>query len=390
MTSPALSVEQQIKQLGDARKLVLSDANYYPQIIQGILPIVAPPARVELRRWVAEFLAETFASPSIALSQKETLSLIVLETLSDPAGLNRTELSRVAHKRVMIKEYDAKLLGPGGFKVLVSDANVTLPSGEQVKSGLAFRNEFHLHPLAAADLFVPCGGRPESVNLTNVKRLFNEKTGAPHFKVIIEGANLFFTQDARMVLEKAGVVLYKDASANKGGVTSSSLEVLAALSLSHDQFEQHMTVRDENKIPAFYQQYVKEIQQRIENDADYEFECIWQEHVRSHTPRYLLTDMLSDKINTLNDLIQDSPLWTNGELRTTVLARAVPPVLLNLVGITDLLKRVPENYTKAIFGAYLASRYIYQFGLHANEMQFFTFMSNYLKPSVTDTKPKKA
>lgn len=308
----------------------------------------------------------------------------------DPAGLNRTELSRVAHKRVMIKEYDAKLLGPGGFKVLVSDANVTLPSGEQVKSGLAFRNEFHLHPLAAADLFVPCGGRPESVNLTNVKRLFNEKTGAPHFKVIIEGANLFFTQDARMVLEKAGVVLYKDASANKGGVTSSSLEVLAALSLSHDQFEQHMTVRDENKIPAFYQQYVKEIQQRIENDADYEFECIWQEHVRSHTPRYLLTDMLSDKINTLNDLIQDSPLWTNGELRTTVLARAVPPVLLNLVGITDLLKRVPENYTKAIFGAYLASRYIYQFGLHANEMQFFTFMSNYLKPSVTDTKPKKA
>jgi symplekin len=81
MTSPALSVEQQIKQLDDARKLVLSDANYYPQIIQGILPIVAPPARVELRRWVAEFLAETFASPSIALSQKETLSLIVLETL---------------------------------------------------------------------------------------------------------------------------------------------------------------------------------------------------------------------------------------------------------------------------------------------------------------------
>jgi symplekin len=81
MTSPALSVEQQIKQLDDARKLVLSDANYYPQIIQGILPIVAPPARVELRRWVAEFLAETLASPSIALSQKETLSLIVLETL---------------------------------------------------------------------------------------------------------------------------------------------------------------------------------------------------------------------------------------------------------------------------------------------------------------------
>lgn len=80
MAAPA-PVEEQIKQLGDARKLVLSDANFYPTIVQNILPIVAPGARVELRRWVADFLAETFASPTIAASQKETLSLIVLETL---------------------------------------------------------------------------------------------------------------------------------------------------------------------------------------------------------------------------------------------------------------------------------------------------------------------
>jgi symplekin len=81
MAAPASSVEQQIKQLDDARKLVLSDATYYSHIIQGVLPIVAPGARVELRRWVADFLAETFASPTIAPAQKETLSLIVLETL---------------------------------------------------------------------------------------------------------------------------------------------------------------------------------------------------------------------------------------------------------------------------------------------------------------------
>ncbi len=76
-------VDQQIKQLGDARKLVLTDATHYPQIIQGILPIVAPGARVELRRWVADFLAETFASPAIPAHQKETLSLLVLETLKN-------------------------------------------------------------------------------------------------------------------------------------------------------------------------------------------------------------------------------------------------------------------------------------------------------------------
>ena len=58
--------------------------------------------------------------------------------------------------------------------------------------------------------------------------------------MIVEGANLFFTQEARLKLEAAGCVLYKDASANKGGVTSSSLEVLAALALNDDEFSQHM------------------------------------------------------------------------------------------------------------------------------------------------------
>ena len=76
-----LTVKEQIKQLNDARKLVLSDANYYPQIIQGILPIIGPGTRVELRRWGADFLADTFASPTVPAQQKESLSLIVLETL---------------------------------------------------------------------------------------------------------------------------------------------------------------------------------------------------------------------------------------------------------------------------------------------------------------------
>lgn len=81
MALPALSVSEQLKQLDDARKLVLGDANYYPQIIQGILPIIGPNARVELRRWGADFLAETFSNPTVPSNQKETLSLIVLDNL---------------------------------------------------------------------------------------------------------------------------------------------------------------------------------------------------------------------------------------------------------------------------------------------------------------------
>lgn len=81
MAMPALSVSEQLKQLDDARKLVLGDANYYPQIVQGILPIIGPSARVELRRWGADFLAETFSNPILPPNQKETLSLVILDSL---------------------------------------------------------------------------------------------------------------------------------------------------------------------------------------------------------------------------------------------------------------------------------------------------------------------
>lgn len=83
MAEAPLDVSGQIKQLNDARKLVLTDANYYPQIIQGILPIIGVNAHVELRRWGADFLAETFATPTLPASQKETTCLLVLELLKD-------------------------------------------------------------------------------------------------------------------------------------------------------------------------------------------------------------------------------------------------------------------------------------------------------------------
>lgn len=76
-----LSVADQIRQLTDARKLVLSDVSYYPQVVQGILPLVARGSPLPLRRWGSDFLAEAFATPALASSQKETLSLLVLETL---------------------------------------------------------------------------------------------------------------------------------------------------------------------------------------------------------------------------------------------------------------------------------------------------------------------
>ncbi|GKT72535.1 mRNA cleavage and polyadenylation specificity factor complex subunit [Colletotrichum tofieldiae] len=79
--SPQASVSDQIRQLNDARKLVLGDVKYYPTVVKSILPIVGPTARVELRRWGADFLAEAFSTPALPGSEKETMQLFVLDTL---------------------------------------------------------------------------------------------------------------------------------------------------------------------------------------------------------------------------------------------------------------------------------------------------------------------
>ncbi|KAL8643173.1 MAG: hypothetical protein Q9228_000235 [Teloschistes exilis] len=79
----AVPVQNQLSQLDAARQLVLADAGLYPQIVQGILPIVGANAHLELRRWGADFLAETFSSPQLAPQEKERFSILVLQILRE-------------------------------------------------------------------------------------------------------------------------------------------------------------------------------------------------------------------------------------------------------------------------------------------------------------------
>lgn len=84
-------VVDQVAQLNAARNLVLGDAALYPQIVNGILPIVGANARLELRRWGADFLAETFASPILAVPQKQQLAPMVLQSIQDILALPETD-----------------------------------------------------------------------------------------------------------------------------------------------------------------------------------------------------------------------------------------------------------------------------------------------------------
>ena len=76
----------------------------------------------------------------------------------------------------------------------------------------------------------------------------------------------------------------------------------------------------------------------------------------------------------MSEQLQSTGLWDNVTLKNTVLKQAFPQCLLEKLGMETLLQRVPESYVKAIFGATLASQFVYKYGAHPDNFAFFEFM----------------
>lgn len=114
--------------------------------------------------------------------------------------------------------------------------------------------------------------------------------------------------------------------------------------------------------------------------------------------RSLLSDRLSTAITKMDEELQGTGLWENVELRRNVLSDALPSLLLRKIGLEKIMERVgrflflssllcrtiwadvvrlqvPENYLRAIFGSFLASRFIYTMGISASPVSFFAFMN---------------
>ncbi len=282
--------------------------------------------------------------------------------IHDPAGLDRTELARLARIGALSSAFDETRLGPEGFKVTVADRDKQLPDGGIVPSGLGFRNSFHLDRRMKADLFLPCGGRPKSINLNNWRSLLDEN-GLPRYKWIVEGANLFITQEARLKLEEKGVLLFKDSSTNKGGVISSSFEVLAGLALTDAEYDDLMVVRKGGVIPRFRENYINEVMATIAHRADQEFKLLWDTHQERNIPISLLSETVSQKINEITKAIESSTLFEVEAVRRSAFRQHVPSVLLELIGMDAILERVPASYQRAIFARSIASGFIYRFGI---------------------------
>ncbi len=315
-------------------------------------------------------------SNEILISKDKTICVIDGSgVLYDPDGIDRTELTRLAQKRVMVEKFDQTRLSRNGFLVLINDKDKTLPDGTKVANGLEFRNYFHLNPMIKADLFVPCGGRPNSINIQNWKELL-DANGVPRFKIIVEGANLFLSQPARLALSKKGVIIIKDASANKGGVTSSSLEVLASLAMTDEEYETNMCVKN-GQVPGFRQAYVQDVLTKIRENARLEFEVLWNEYKRTNTSLAILSDQLSDKINKIADSVHKSDLCKDPSILRTVVEEHCPPTLIKKFGIETILKRVPVNYLQAIVSSWIGSHFIYEYGLVTDEIHFYQFLHRF-------------
>jgi len=315
-------------------------------------------------------------SNEILISKEKTIGIVDGSgVVYDPLGLNREELVRLAENRLCVSNFTRAKLSPQGFMVLISDLDITLPDGTKIASGVDLRDTFHLSKYAAADMFVPCGGRPNAVHAGNVKQMFRAD-GSCKFKYIVEGANLFFTTDARKVLEASGVRLFKDASTNKGGVTSSSLEVFASLAMAPDDHEKNMCVEVGAKPPQFYQDYAQDILTIVRRNADSEFKILWQEIQKGRTS-VESTDRLSAKINFLTDTIFRDLSETDDKIVIEkVLRMVIPKTLIDKVGFEGIWKNTPRNYLMAMVATNVAAKYVYDNGMEASEFKFYNYLKN--------------
>jgi glutamate dehydrogenase len=291
-------------------------------------------------------------------------------TIYDEKGLDLSIVKDLFYQAKGIAFYPPEKLSEEGFLV---DKNTKRYQTAYVQETLCWRKiegnlvedwlsgsemnqllRFNVHK-TKTDIFIPAGGRPRTLNESNVKDFLDDK-GNPTAKAIIEGANLYLTPQARRYLEEKGVLIIKDSSANKAGVICSSFEVLCGLALSEEIFLNHKS------------QLVSEILERLKQCALNEAVLLLETH--KQTGAYLtdISDRLSEKINQYTyqilDYLEHLPLAKdlNDPLVRCFLNYCLP-TLQNKFS-KELMKQIPDPHKKAIIACHLAAYMVYKKGVN--------------------------
>ncbi len=261
--------------------------------------------------------------------------------LFDPDGLDKTELLRLAvarHRRPRPNsaDYPRDKIGPAGFFVSGSAGNAVLPSGVRVEDGAYFHRNFLVLPetrelVAAAGIqaFIPCGGFKDTINFRNVREFL---ANFPQLRFIVEGANVFFDDPAREIIARESSILQiRDSSANKGGVTASSLaEVLGAFLLG-DRYEEIMVENAKTRFAL-----AAEMLDIIARNARMETEMLLALHEAApETPLYRLSVQTSEQLLAFQAELRQhlTEILDDAALVDRVYQAYIPATLLEATGI---------------------------------------------------------
>lgn len=264
----------------------------------------------------------------------------------DPKGLDWSEILRLFHESKSIVEFDPKKLSQDPKSFVISATT---------KENIKIRD--NLFSSVEAEIFIPGGGRPYTVKESNWER-YLLPDGRPSSLAIVEGANIFFTKEARQKLVDSGVVVIKDSSANKAGVSCSSYEIIACLTILPDEFAQIKNI------------YVEQVLEIIRRNADNEAKLLFRAWQKNKTSTDLVhlsyeisaeinqaKDILLEKINALDDQELNSGKFTY------ILLKHCPQILVEKYR-DRILNKLPRAHKVAILSAHMASHLIYKEGFH--------------------------
>jgi glutamate dehydrogenase len=306
--------------------------------------------------------------------------------LADPGGLDREALGRIV-LRADAEAFDPAALKPGGFLLFRNQRRAEglrelYRRVEMTDSGLRedwvtvddFHQEFDTLLFSVpADLFIPAGGRPETIDKNNWQQ-YLRPDGQPSAPVIVEGANSFITPEARRRLQEAGAVVLRDASANKCGVISSSYEIIGNLLLSEKEFLAHKA------------EYVRDVLEILERRATDEASVIFRRHreaggKRSYTD---ISEALSVEINEhkarLFRWFEAHPdCHLRPPYRLALLAH-LPRLIREGATWQRRIKQLPTKYRSAILAAEIATAMVYRRPL---EPDFGAALHDYVQQTFT-------
>jgi glutamate dehydrogenase len=284
--------------------------------------------------------------------------------LSDPQGIHQGEIERLFKEGLGVSNFKAEHLGEGAQLLLIHNRREQSQGVEQVKClgkggaetwmGASEANGIYSKGLLKleTDVFLPCGGRPRTLNGKNWQSFLTEE-GEPSSKIIVEGANLFLDEEARKCLEDMGVLIVKDASANKCGVICSSYEIMAGLLLEEEEFTK---LKDA---------LVEQVLEKLILKAGWEAKLLV--HGAGDSSVIALSDQISRAINLWTDAIASDAdlLRQRGEYEGVldkIIDRVVPKVLKDVAG--DRIKGLPNVYLDALLSASMASALVYKYGVN--------------------------